>query len=66
MQRTILSALALGLLSCSPAAPAVPGPGPQKGPQPARVAWFQGGFEEALQQARATNRLVLVDFWTEW
>ncbi len=28
--------------------------------------WFEGGFDDALKQARATNRLVFIDFWTSW
>jgi thiol-disulfide isomerase/thioredoxin len=30
------------------------------------IEWFQGGFERLLETAKASNRLVLLDFWTEW
>jgi thioredoxin 1 len=34
-------------------------------PEPGKV-WFDGTFEEALAQARATEKLVFIDFWTTW
>jgi thiol-disulfide isomerase/thioredoxin len=31
-----------------------------------KLNWFQGSFEEALAQAKASNKLVFIDFWTTW
>lgn len=28
--------------------------------------WFEGSYEDALAQAKATDKLVFVDFWTSW
>ena len=31
-----------------------------------KVAWYSGGFEQALAEAKAKNKVVFIDFWTEW
>jgi thioredoxin-related protein len=31
-----------------------------------KLAWFQGSFEDALAQAKASNKLIFIDFWTTW
>jgi thiol-disulfide isomerase/thioredoxin len=31
-----------------------------------KVAWFQGSYEEALAEAKASKKLVFIDFWTTW
>src|SRR5262249_39727113 len=31
-----------------------------------KLDWFKGSFEEALAQAKASNKLVFIDFWTTW
>src|SRR5258705_280364 len=31
-----------------------------------KINWFKGSFEEALAQAKASNKLVFIDFWTTW
>lgn len=31
-----------------------------------KLAWFSGTFEQALAEAKAKNRVVFIDFWTEW
>lgn len=33
---------------------------------PAGVRWFSGSFDEALEQARTQNKLILVDCWATW
>jgi len=44
---------------------------PQGAPERARtgehgkIAWFSGSFDEALAEAKANQKLVFVDFWTE-
>ncbi len=30
------------------------------------VEWFGGSYEEALEEARKTERLVLVHLWAHW
>lgn len=30
------------------------------------VGWFDGGFDDGLQQARASSKLVFIDFFTTW
>jgi thioredoxin-related protein len=50
-----LTALALAL----PAAP-------HDEDQPAKLPWFEGSYEELLAKAGAEERLIFVDFWTEW
>jgi len=32
----------------------------------AHEGWFDGGFDDALQQARASSKLVFIDFFTTW
>ena len=31
-----------------------------------KLDWFKGSFEEALAQAKASNKIVFIDFWTTW
>lgn len=31
-----------------------------------KLDWFKGSFEEALAQAKASQKLVFIDFWTSW
>jgi thioredoxin 1 len=31
-----------------------------------KLNWFKGTFEEALAQAKASNKLIFIDFWTTW
>jgi hypothetical protein len=58
--------IALGLLVLSVLGLALGGCSAETAPSGPRAGWFQGGFEEALAQSRATQKLVLVDLWTEW
>ena len=30
------------------------------------ITWFEGTYEEALAKAAAEDRLVFIDFWTDW
>jgi len=44
-----------------------PGAGaPAASPVADEKVWFDGSYEDALAQAKASNRLVFVDFWTSW
>lgn len=31
-----------------------------------KLPWFEGTYEEVLAKASAENKLVFIDFWTEW
>jgi thiol-disulfide isomerase/thioredoxin len=31
-----------------------------------KIDWFKGSFEEALAQAKASNKIIFIDFWTTW
>ncbi len=31
-----------------------------------RLPWFEGTYEAALEKAATENKLVFIDFWTEW
>ena len=31
-----------------------------------KLPWFEGTFAEALKEAEATDKLIFLDFWTEW
>ena len=31
-----------------------------------KLAWFSGTLEQALAEARTKNRVVFIDFWTDW
>ena len=31
-----------------------------------KIDWFEGTFEQALQEAAEADRLLFIDFWTEW
>ncbi len=48
----------------TPPAPA-PAPAPTKPPQN-KVPWFSGGLDKALAEAKATNKIVFVDFGASW
>lgn len=63
----MLTTLAIAsLLSAEPVAP-LSAAGPQAAAEEhGKLAWFQGSFEDALAQAKASNKLVFIDFWTTW
>jgi len=61
----------------SPAAETPPSPAPEPAPEPApapapnkpaqsKVAWFAGGLDKALAEAKSSNRLVFADFNAGW
>lgn len=31
-----------------------------------KLNWFEGTYEEALAKAASENKIVFMDFWTEW
>lgn len=31
-----------------------------------KLHWFDGSYEEALTEAAASDKLVFIDFWTDW
>ncbi len=31
-----------------------------------KLPWYEGTFEEALVEAKATNKIIFLDFWTDW
>lgn len=31
-----------------------------------KLAWFEGSFEDVLAKAKASNKIVFLDFWTSW
>ena len=31
-----------------------------------KLAWYEGSFEDALKKAKAENKIIFIDFWTEW
>lgn len=47
----------------APSALAVPAPAAEGH---GKIAWFEGTYEEALAQAKASKKLVFIDFWTTW
>jgi thiol-disulfide isomerase/thioredoxin len=64
----LLTTLAIASLLSAP--PIAPGPSAVMARLSAedhgKLNWFQGSFEEALAQAKASNKLVFIDFWTTW
>ena len=30
------------------------------------LTWFEGSFEELMSEARASKKIVFLDFWAEW
>ena len=42
----------------APLAPAAPDHG--------KLPWFEGTYAELLAKASAENRVVFLDFWTDW
>ena len=54
MLLTLFASAALAL----PATPAVEGHG--------KLPWFEGTFAEALVEAKAQNKIIFIDFWTDW
>ena len=30
------------------------------------LEWFEGTFEELMSEARASKKIVFLDFWAEW
>ncbi len=41
-------------------------PVPSHGEGHGKIAWFQGSYQDALAEAKASNKLVFIDFWTTW
>jgi thiol-disulfide isomerase/thioredoxin len=41
-------------------------PSPSLGEGHGKIAWFQGSFQDALAEAKASKKLVFIDFWTTW
>jgi thiol-disulfide isomerase/thioredoxin len=39
---------------------------PSSGDGHGKIAWFQGSYEDALLEAKASKKLVFIDFWTTW
>jgi thioredoxin-like negative regulator of GroEL len=59
----------LAIASLLSANPVAPSPAVRPGittEEHGKLDWFQGSFEEALAQAKTSNKLVFVDFWTTW
>ncbi len=54
------------MLFCVLLLPACADSGAPAGAPTADIAWYDGSFDDALAQARATQRRVVVDFWTTW
>lgn len=42
------------------------GAAPTVTPDEGQIAWFEGTYEEALAKAAAEDRLLFIDFWTDW
>ena len=53
----LLTTLAVAVLAL-PSAPPVADHG--------KVVWFKGSFESALAKAKTENKLIFIDFWTDW
>lgn len=61
--RSDASAASTATTPASPTATATPVAA--KPAEPEKV-WFDGSYDEALAQARATKKLVFIDLWTTW
>ena len=59
----LLTALAAAFLSATPAS--IPSTTPVPGDH-GKIAWFKGSYEAALAKAKAENKLIFIDFWTDW
>jgi len=53
----LLTTLAVAVLTIPAATPAT---------DHGKVTWFKGSFESALVKAKAENKLIFIDFWTDW
>ena len=31
-----------------------------------KLPWFEGTFAEALAEAKASNKIIFLDFWADW
>lgn len=62
----LLTSLAIAVLMSPPAAPVAPSATSVAPGDHGKIAWFQGSFEAALAQAKAENKLIFIDFWTDW
>ncbi|MFT7484411.1 MAG: hypothetical protein ACI9F9_000251 [Candidatus Paceibacteria bacterium] len=31
-----------------------------------KLNWFEGSYEDALARAASSNKIVFIDFWTDW
>jgi thiol:disulfide interchange protein len=54
----------LGTLACAACSTDAPPAG--SAPAAHGAPWFQGPYEDALAEARATRKLVFIDFWASW
>jgi thioredoxin 1 len=55
------------LALCSPCAVALPSaPPPIVSEDHGKLPWFEGTYEDALQEAKSKNKLVFIDLWTTW
>jgi len=62
----LLTSLALAALACPMATPAAPALTSVVAGDHGKIPWFKGTFEAALVKAKAENKLVFIDFWTDW
>ncbi|MFN0009998.1 MAG: thioredoxin family protein [Planctomycetota bacterium] len=62
----LLTSLALAVLSCPVAVPATPAATSVVAGDHGKIPWFKGSFEAALAQAKSENKLIFIDFWTDW
>ncbi|TDJ66765.1 MAG: DUF255 domain-containing protein [Planctomycetota bacterium] len=58
-----LAATVIAALSAMPGAAAQ---GPRDEPARGAIEWFEGTYQAALDRAAAEERLVFIDFWTDW
>lgn len=65
----LLTSIALAALM-SPPATAVPSGSPSAAvatrADHGKLAWYEGSFDDALKKAKAENKIIFIDFWTEW
>jgi len=62
----LLTSLAVAALMAPPATHAAPAATTIALGDHGKIAWFEGSFEQALAKAKAENKLIFIDFWTEW
>lgn len=60
MLHSLLTAAALSL------APAGADPAAALDDEHGKLPWFEGTWEELLQEAEAKEKIVFLDFWAEW